>query len=157
MKEFSKYVGLDVHKATIAVSVAPRQRRRGSVRWGDRQYAGGNREAGKAAKARLFGAIVLLRGWPMRLWHISAIDNAWLALQRSCPVADTEESGRSSQDGPSRQHVVVEAASRGRTDGGMGAGWVAGSATRFDTSPRGYEASATASQTEAAGVSAAAW
>lgn len=40
MSEMVKYVGLDVHKITIAVAVAEgRQARRGARAWRDRQHA----------------------------------------------------------------------------------------------------------------------
>lgn len=51
MKEFIKYVGLDVHKETIAVSVAEGQG--GEARYiGDSQYARGNQQADQATQER---------------------------------------------------------------------------------------------------------
>jgi transposase len=53
VKQFSKFVGLDVHKATIAISVA-------DANGGEVRYAGGDREAGSAVEKGGRASFVLL-------------------------------------------------------------------------------------------------
>jgi hypothetical protein len=79
------YVGLDVHKTTIAVAVA-------------RRCAQGDR----AARATRPAVEVLLRSWTLRLWPASVFNRAWARLHGGCAVASPDQSGGSDQNGPAR-------------------------------------------------------
>ena len=100
MDEAITYVGLDVHKDTIAVALAEAGVR-GDVReyWEDREHAGGCEVTGSEAVARWERASVLLRGRTLRLWG-SSVDprgmsaSSWLRRDPAQTGADQDEPGR---------------------------------------------------------------
>ena len=92
MKQFSKYVGLDVHKETIAVAVAESDG--AEVRYfGEIQHAGDYGEAGQTAEEGRGAVVVLLRGGSLRLRNSTAIERSGVGLSGGGAVADPEEGG----------------------------------------------------------------
>lgn len=85
------HVGLDMHKDSISAVLAPAGWEPPSHFGGDRQPAGGGREAGP--EVRRGGGLVLLRAGSVRLHAAPPIHGPGVRLGSGCAVVDTEGSG----------------------------------------------------------------
>src|SRR5260221_10975564 len=117
MNEFIKYVGLDVHKETIAVSVA-------DSTGGEARYVGAlptTQEAIKKLVKQLKkdGAKLSFcyEAGPLRVWDISTAAGTGAGVPGNRAVADPEEAGGSGKDRPAGQPVPGPAAPVGGIDG----------------------------------------
>ena len=156
MNESIKYVGLDVHKATIAVAVA--EAGGGEVRYlGEIANTPRRSQSWCGSCGKAPGAVVVLRGGSVRLRHASAAEHCGRGLPGGGALADPEESGRPGQDRPPRRADAGAPAPGRRNDCGVGAGSGAGSAARSDAGTRGHEAPAAAGQAASVGVPAPPW
>ena len=114
MEQHIIYVGLDVHKDTIAVALAEAGQR-GEVR-----------EHGKVANtpaavedavcqvgAERVQATVLLRSRPLRLWHSAPVERSRTRMRRGGAFVDSAQTRRSDQNRPAGRDRPGQAASSG--------------------------------------------
>ena len=113
MDESITYVGLDVHKDTIAVALAETGAHKDVREYGK---IANTAMALNALAAKLSRAGSELRfcyaGRPLRLWHSTAVDPGWAWLRCRCSVVDPTQAGRSDQDRPAGCDQPGQAASR---------------------------------------------
>ena len=93
------YVGLDVHKDTIAVALAEAGKRAEVREYGKiaNTPAALKTLCGKAGAERR-QATILLRGRPLRLWHPAPVERSRTRMRRGGAVADSSQTRRSDQD-----------------------------------------------------------
>ena len=99
MTKFSKYIGLDTHKDTIAVAIAEAGQNKPRY-YGE--IANTPEAVAKLVKKRPPGGspVVLLRGRSLRLRDPPAADPSGPYLRRSRPLTHPAQSGRSGEDRP---------------------------------------------------------
>ena len=124
MGEYSEaFVAFDVAKKKHAVAIAEggRTARSGCRRGGEQ--ACGNRADDQEAGQAAWPAACLFRGRADGLRTVPAGPRSWPRLHGGCPGPDPEAVGRAHQNQPPRRGYAGAAASGGRTDRGMGAGY----------------------------------
>ena len=155
MAEFSKYVGLDVHKETMNVAVAGGPRA-AALLGRDRESSRRGEETVGAAESQRREAAVVLRGGAVRLRALPADRRGRSRLRGGGAVVDSNQARATDQDQPPRLPEPGAAGSRRRADHGLGSRRRAGSATRSQPRARGHENPRQATAPEAERISVAA-
>ena len=139
MTECSAYVGLDVHKDTIAVAVARPGREepvyRGEIKNQRKALLRLIRSLSPHAEVLSF----LLRGGSVRVWGVSRDHRRRPLLRGGSAEPDPAVLGGASEDGSERRGEAGAAASVGGTDRGVGARRGARGDARPDAGARGHE------------------
>ena len=100
------YIGLDVHKDTIAVALAEAGKRGAAGVWQDREHTGGVEDSGgEAGRSWLVAFDFAMGSRPLRLRHSAPAERSRARMRRSRPVVDSAQARRSGQNRPRRDAI----------------------------------------------------